>query len=358
MLSEVFGRLSKNIAKEYKSYIENCINCGIKEINNKYYVYTSLDELYPRPILTLLGIHYKEDYLENIPDSNFCKMIYIPQLIRDFLAIHDDVIDEDLIKFSTDTLPYAFTKLEESEMNSLYMSKAGKDRAILFADYLLPAIYTTICTANECSDSTKIKIIEAINQVMKMTNYGQLMELDLEKRNINDIASEEILQLYKYKAADYCYAFPVEIGLIFANSPYENITEIRELLLNIGVCSQIVNDMEGIFYENYESERDTVSDLLELRRTYLLVKFIKINRDKDIEHILAKKKMTIEEAHIIKQAMLNSNFLDYIYNDLFRMCSEIKERVIDLPVGDVLKRYIYALIDSRVLENVKKLVKQ
>lgn len=356
MLSKVFARVSKSIAKEYKSFIESCINCGIKDINDIYYMYTSLDQFYPRPILTLLGIYYEENLLENIPNSNFGKIIYIPQMIRDFLAIHDDVIDEDLIKFSTDTLPYAITKLEESEKHSLNMSKGGKDRAILFADYLLPVIYNTICSVNGCDDSTKVKMIMAINQVMEKTNIGQLMELDLERKCISDIDGNEIMLLYKYKAADYCYAFPIEIGLIFANAPQENITAIREVLLNIGACSQIVNDMEGIFYENYEGERDTISDLLELRRTYLLVKFAKINKDKDVEQILKKKNMTREEAQIVKKAMLKSDLLDCIYDDILRICTEIKEQIIKLPVGDVLKRYINDLIDARVLENVKSLL--
>lgn len=356
MLTEVFDRLSKNIASEYSNYIEKYIDCGVKEINEKYYLYTSLDKFYPRPILTYLGINYQENILENISNKDFCNIIYISQMLRDFLAIHDDVIDEDLIKFSTDTLPYAITKIIEGEENTLNMSKGGKDRAILFADYMLPVIYDIICNVNDGTNDTKVNIIKALNRVSKKTNIGQLIELNLEQRNIADISEDEIIKLYDCKAADYCYAFPLEIGLIFANASEDIIIEMRKVLLRIGVCSQIVNDIEGIFHENYDDERDTLSDLLELRRTYLLVKLAKLNKEKNIEEILLKKKITTEEALIVKEAMINCKILNYVYDDISSMCNKIKNEINGLPVGDVLKEYIKDLIDIRVLSNVTKLV--
>lgn len=354
MLQNVFDTFSNSVASEYGEYIANTFDSGNADINRLYYQYTSLDSFYPRPILAYLGTQYKANNLSDISTSKFPSIIFIPQIVRDFLAIHDDVIDEDLIKFNTDTLPFAISKLYDSKLDK--MSTKGKNLSILFADYTVPIIYNIAYQA-ECDKDTRLELINAINRVLLKTNIGQIKELELEQFMPSSISESEILELYNKKAADYCYAFPFELGLIYAGAPMDLIEKSREILLKIGACSQVVNDIEGVFFESYGDERDTFSDLLELRRTYLLVKLSKMSSNEIVQKMLEKNRLNYSEAQSIKQEMINCSLLESVCTDIKRICSELNHCIDDLSLGNVIKEYIQDLIRIRVLGNLEKVSK-
>lgn len=351
MLEKIFYEFSENIAKEYKKYITNTINSGSKMLDQLYGEYTSLDAFYPRPILTYLGTEYEADNLSDIATCGFPSIIYIPQIIRDVGAIHDDVIDEDLIKFNTDTFPFAISKFFDPKLNS--MSKKGKSLAILFADYIFPIVYDIVTHADR-DEKTRLELINSVNRVLLKTNIGQITELELEQRTLFSISESEILALYDKKAADYCYAFPFELGLIYAGAPRALIDESREILLKIGACSQVVNDIEGIFYESYGDERNTLSDLLEMRRTYLLVKLSKITSNDTVRKLLEQDSLNGDEAQVIKAEMLACNLMESVCLDIKRICTDLSCRINNLNLGNVTKSYFQDLINVRILTNLEK----
>lgn len=313
--------------------------------------YTVLDSNFPRPILTFLGMNYQSNKIESLEHS-VLSLIFVPQLIRDVLAIHDDIIDEDLIKFNSDTIPFSYSKLEDE--NTPDMTKRGKDLSILFGDYLLPKIYDIVCDL-DASSELKIDLLREINDVFKSTNIGQIDEILMEKSELSSFSSAEIIELYKRKAANYCYAFPCSLGLICAHAPQEVIDTLSDILLRIGACSQIVNDVEGVFFESFSNERNTLSDLKFLRRTYLLVKFSKKNIDPKIAALLKQKTLSDEEALCIKEQMIREGILLEVLNDVENDMAQVKERLAVLSIGNVLKEYMFDLIDIRVLSNLKKM---
>ena len=324
MIEKVFDALSSNISKEYRKYIADTFESGSESLDQLYCSYTSLDAFYPRPILTYLGTKYDANHLSDFDTHAFPTVIFIPQIVRDFLAIHDDVIDEDLIKFNTDTFPFAISKQYNPHVE--YMTKKGKDLAIVFADYSIPIIYN-IASHTERDEKVRLALVNAISRVLLKTCTGQIMELELEQRMPFSIDENEILMLYDRKAADYCYAFPFELGMIYAGAPSELIDDSRKILLQIGACSQVVNDIEGIFYESYGDERDTVSDLLALRRTYLLVKLSHMTASDMVKGLLEKDSLTDGEAQTIKDEMIACNLLGSVCSDIYKICSDISARI-------------------------------
>lgn len=323
----------------------------LHELASHFKKYTILDSNFPRPILTFLGMNYQSNKLESLEHS-VLPLIFVPQLIRDVLAIHDDIIDEDLIKFNSDTIPFSYSKLEDTTV--LNMTKRGKDLSILFGDYLLPKTYDIVCDL-AVSDKLKVNLIREINSVFKDTNIGQIDEILMEKGEVSSFLSSEIIELYKKKAGNYCYAFPCRLGLIYASAPKEIIDTLSEILLKIGAYSQIVNDVEGVFFENFSDERNTLSDLKFLRRTYLLVKFSKKNTNPKITTLLKQKSLSDEDTLYIKEQMIELNILPEILKDIENDIEQIKETLSILSIGNVLKEYMMDLIDIRVLSNLKKM---
>lgn len=311
-----------------------------------------MDCNFPRPILTFLAVAYKSEEIEDISKFQDFSLVFIPQMVRDLLAIHDDIIDEDLVKFNSDTLPFSFSKLIDEKFTS--MTKSGKDLAILFGDYISPYPYQIVSNL-KIEDNIKIKIIRAINDVLKKTNLGQIQELLFNDEKLININKQQILEMYKAKAADYCYAFPFEIGLLYAKAPKQLVDECRNILLQIGTYSQIVNDMEGIFSEDYNNERDTLSDLIYLRRSYLLIKLAKLSKqDKRTQTLLRKKELSQAEALFIKQKLREYKICTIIAQEIEKASEKLKKQISQTSLGKVCKEYFYDLIDVRVISNLKK----
>lgn len=352
MINYCFQNFSPIILERYKQFIVDNIGDISKDLSSAYIDYACLDKNFPRPILTVLGANYGCNKPNLDMAYKFSDIMFIPQLVRDFLAIHDDIIDEDLIKFNQKTLPYSYSAIQNE---STGLTKNGKDIALLFADYILPLIYKV---ASNCiyGDAIRLKIVRLINQVLSDTNYGQITELYLQNVALELISEEEILALYRKKAADYCYAFPFIIGLTVATAPLDLINNTREVLLKIGTYSQIVNDIEGVFSESFDNERDTMSDLVNLRRTYLLVKFAHVCKEQNVLQLLCKNTITIEECIALKETMYKYNILHLVKADVETGCELMKKQFKTMQLGNMCKEYFCDLINGRVLSNLAKVI--
>lgn len=352
----MFNSYSKYILNSYIAFLRanlnNDSNSLNKPLDDLYQEYTIRDNNFPRPILTFLGVNALSDTFNDITHFKDVQITFIPQLIRDFLAIHDDIIDEDLIKFNNDTLPFAFSKLEQQSVNQ--MSKWGKDIALLYADFQITLPFTIINNL-KVSDDIKVKIYNLVCNVLKVTNQGQIEELLLNHRKLEDISLDNICCLYKKKAADYCYAFPLALGMTYSGYDSQLICETRDILLDIGMFSQIVNDIEGVFFESFSNERNTLSDLLLLRRTYLLIKLRKQLRNENEISLLNNSELTYTQALMIKQLMVDYKVLSDTISEIRNGCKSIIKRIENAKLGLVLKNHLLNTIDNRILNNIAKI---
>lgn len=318
---------------------------------NQYQDYALLDSCFPRPILTFLGVNIYCNELQDIAAFKDMQLLFIPQLIRDYGAIHDDIVDEDFVKFGCDTLPVVFSKNSEPERS--IMNKRGMDMALLFGDMMVSAPLS-IVAALSVESETKVKLLSLITQLLYSTNKGQIQELLLDEMSLEDIPLNAITTLYRDKAADYCYAFPLALGMVYSKLDDEIVRTMREVMLNIGIVSQIVNDIEGVFFEKFLNERDTLSDLTKLRRTYLLVKLQHKTISSEIKKLLGCRSLTKEQALLVKEEMIGCGVLTEVRCEVENKCEIITSEVKDLKIGSVLKAYLLDLIESRVITNIRK----
>jgi geranylgeranyl diphosphate synthase type II len=239
------------------------------EITSRYLKYVSGDKFMPRPLLTYFGFSYKDNLNDFSRLNKIIPIIYLSQLVRDLLAIHDDVVDEDKFKFGNKTLPFLFSELQNTEDKN-DINKFGNDLSIYFGDSLIGICFKLINDSN-IEDSIRLKLVSLTSNLFILTQKGQLGELILQTAPINTINIAQVIDIHKYKAAYYCYAFPFEIGLTIGSCDIIRIEKARLAMLKIGVASQILDDVIGIFPEEFGNQKNTISDILLLRRTVPLV---------------------------------------------------------------------------------------
>lgn len=353
-MTDVFEKYKNCFLEIHKDLLKKFLPGLEPELLELYCGYTTLDSNYPRPLLTLLGMNYMSDIapeLDSCPDPCF---LLIPQILRDVLAIHDDIIDEDLSKFHQDTMPFAFSKIFSPSSEA--MTKEGKDFALLFGDYLYPKIYDLILNSSLSPDK-KLRATACINSVMEGTNIGQIDELMMQHKPIQIYTASDILNMYQRKAADYCYAFPFTLGAVYAGAPNNIIIKTRDILLRLGAASQVIDDLMGIFPEALGETKSTFSDLTCLRRSYLLLLLARHGSDdSELSTILSQSSCTEDQAMLLKQKIITTGTLDLAAKNVLSDCITIEHEIKELEIGSYCKDYFRKLVYFRVRENLDRIL--
>lgn len=351
ILDEAFNLLSPIILDKYNTYLDSHKLDIDLNLHTIYVDYTMGDCLYPRPILVLLGYMTNKDRFEVEYIDSLNNILFIPQLLRDFLAIHDDIVDEDVLKFNKPTLPVSFSQLFTHFPGGHNITKSGKDLALFYGDYIINLVYSAINTSNIDSES-KISMISLVNKTLHLTQKGQIQELLLQNIEPNKISINDIIEMYKIKAAHYCYAFPFELGLIVINVPEEIKDKSRNILLNIGVASQIIDDITGVFPEILNQGKDTLMELIYLRRTIPLVLLSnKVKNNTILNAILQKEKCSEEEAYILKKEMIKNEILNESINIIDNLISNLGREIYSLSFSHEVTEYLQDLLNKRIVNN-------
>ncbi len=357
IVKDVFENLSPVIGEYQKKQIELIIetNSDIKELLLPYMEYCQRDNFYPRPILTFFGYVAKRERISWNMITEISDIILLSQYFRDFLAIHDDIVDEDDIKFGKPTLPIIFSDLSR---NKLSLNKRGKDLSLFLGDFIFSIANDLILNSKYNADK-KNKIQKLFNDSNKQTQIGQIKELLFEKENIYNISTIDILEMYSQKAANYCYVFPFELGLILGDANSKVIKNSRTILSKIGVASQILDDILGVFPIKNSIEKITMGEILNLRRTILLIELAKIeknNKNSKITKILSKKECTTQEANIILSAIKAKGIVNLSLNIIRDIVKEIKLEIENIEINSFSKQYLKSLIQFRIIDNLNKII--
>lgn len=361
MLNEAFEKLSPAIGKRYKVYLETTLenkNC-LNDLHKLYKEYTFRDHNFPRPVLTFFGYFHQEKSVSFEALDKIGNPLFISQILRDFLAIHDDIVDEDIIKFNKPSLPVLMSSkhLDASAYHVKTLSKRGKDIALYYGDLIVSLIFKTI---EDIKEGYKVQnaLLKLINSTIFLNQNGQLRELLLQEKSMKEIEINEIIDIYVLKASYYCYSFPFEVGLVMSEADDSIIKESRELLLKVGAASQIVDDVVGAFPNLFDHGKDTIGELIYSRRTVPLVLLAK---KLDVGHPVLKildsdQNLSESDVESIKEEIFKRGILRDIVNLMEKLVHGLEERIMGLRIGNATKEYLCDLVQSRILSNANKFI--
>ncbi|MDP3779491.1 MAG: polyprenyl synthetase family protein [bacterium] len=362
ILKQAFEVLGPILKLRYENVLRGLLGESgglLNDLHSLYLEYAVRDVYMPRPILTFFGYHYGKDDISFERVDEIGDIILIAQLVRDIAAIHDDIIDEDVLKFGKPPLPVLFSApvFNEEAYQGKRLTKRGKDLAVLYGDYLYGVLGQLILSASRLHGSMIVQSLgELVADVFRVTNQGQIHELLMDGRSIEHIAASEILELYRAKAAYYCYAFPFEVGLIIAGANCTVRTKSKLLLLDIGVASQIVDDIAGAFPDLLDQGKDTKGELQQLRRTMLIVLFAKTEEGKAFLPTIADRfSLSEEEIRALKKAMIESACMKQAIGQAQSVLGNYGERIEEIGLGICAKRYLMDLIQVRVRGNLEQI---
>jgi geranylgeranyl pyrophosphate synthase len=169
-----------------------------------------------RPALLILSAKTVNNDIINTSDDKLINLAVALELIHNASLIHDDIIDEDKLRRGQKTL------------NNLY----GNRIAVLVGDALNARAFHIISSLNE--DKIQIAAVELIEKM----SLAEILQI----KN-NTLPNKEVyLEIIKAKTAifmEVCCGF----GASIAGGSIENIKNLQEFGLNLGMTYQIVDDV-------------------------------------------------------------------------------------------------------------------
>lgn len=249
------------------------------------------------------------------------------ELVHTALLMQDDVMDQDDLRRG---LPTTHKFFENGD------SHFGESMAYNLSDSVLSLGYERLLTSDfdkELAIKATIKLLRGVTD----TAYGQAFDVGLEK--VNDWVEDDVMALHKAKTTIYTYENPLFIGAILAGLTGEVFEILHDYSMDGGVAFQLQDDILGVFGDSEITGKSDDSDLLQGKRTLLVLKALELGNEKQkeaIKKIWGNRKAEKEEIELAKKAIVDSGSLDYnkkISRELAEKAAKTAERLRELNLN-------------------------
>jgi len=221
------------------------------------------------------------------------------ELVHNASLILDDAMDEDVIRHGKRTFNSIYAdKFLKSIGFDFNIYKTGQSwikkdsilkiiemqRNISRYSYALSVLASNVLYElseevlnSQFSKDLRIKALEQHRRMYLRLNEGQLLDILMEKRKINE---EEYFRMIDEKTG-ILFMYPIRIGFIFSEA--ENYKVMDQYALNMARAFQIHDDILGTFGKSKHTGKPNDSDIKSGKNTLLAIKTLEYAKDRDIE---------------------------------------------------------------------------
>lgn len=251
------------------------------------------------------------------------------ELIHAYLLIHDDIFDKDKLRRSKPTI----------------WAKHGIEKAIIIGNISCALGYEILNQANFPAD-LKIKALNKLNKILINVNHGQILDLELAKKN--SVSEKEIFNVHKYKTSKYTVEGPLHLGAILAGANQRQISSLSNYGTPLGIAFQIKDDILGMFGNAKILGKPTGSDIKENKKTLLICKALEkadTAQKHLIKKILGNPKFAIKQLGSIRKIVKQTGSLEYSQKTAQRLVKQAKNALDKIDLKKQAKQELTNMAD-------------
>lgn len=238
------------------------------------------------------------------------------QVSEDWLLIHDDFED------------HSEERRHSPSLNKIW----GDELAVNAGDSLHLIMWQIMGDAiRKAKIKNPWKLFDQLNESLRFTTEGQFLELNWIREKTIDISEEDYYQMIDRKTAHYTIITPLRLGAICSDKASNaDLEKIADWGIPFGRAFQIWDDLMNIESSSDEQGKENSGDILEGKRTLLLIHLLKsctpLEKEK-IEKIYSKtrEEKNLEEQHFIKELFYQYGTIDYAKTQAKQFAQEAKK---------------------------------
>lgn len=213
-----------------------------------------------RPTLTLLGCQ-----LFGTPGIKAINAAIAVELFHNFTLIHDDIMDNAPLRRGKQTVH----------------EKWDTNIGILSGDVLFVEAYKYL--AKHETDVLP-KLIDVFSKTAVEVCEGQQLDMDFE--SMENVTIDDYIEMIRLKTSVLLGA-ALKMGGIVAKAPKEELAQLYEFGVNIGIAFQLQDDYLDLFADPDKFGKQVGGDIISNKKTFLLLKAEEIALEKDKEELHA-----------------------------------------------------------------------
>ncbi|MDO8570405.1 MAG: polyprenyl synthetase family protein [Candidatus Daviesbacteria bacterium] len=259
------------------------------------------------------------------------------EIIHSFLLMHDDVMDQDDLRRGEPTIHKKYAKH--------FGDHYGESMAITLGDEGMFWAYR-ILNSLHFSRANMSKASEFLSQVLLEVGIGQALDITYEEQH--KFSEEAVLQIHRYKTAEYTISGPLSVGAILAGADEKKLKAIKDFGIPVGIAFQIRDDELGMFSTEEELGKPVDSDLKEGKVTLLIVKaleFASVEDKKFLQSAHGNQKLTKEEVERVRTIIINSGAFAYSQKAARDLVEEGKKFIPEITDNIVYQKLLVQLAD-------------
>jgi len=261
-----------------------------------------------------------------IPDDEVWKVMEGVELVQTALLMHDDFMDQDLVRRGLPTTHEYFSGGD---------SHYGDSMAVDVGDYVLCLGFERVMECGLEKDKVLAVSLKLMRNIAE-TALGQLHDITLPK--LGELTEEKVLAVHRVKTSIYTFENPLTMGADLAGLSDEAKGVLKEYSHKGGVAFQLQDDVLGMFGDVLKTGKSAHSDLLQGKSTLLISKTLELGNEQEKESIYrawGNKEASEEEIENAALAVKESGAYEYSVNKAKSLAREASKEVGKLEEMDL-----------------------
>ncbi|MCS7198209.1 MAG: polyprenyl synthetase family protein [Candidatus Bipolaricaulota bacterium] len=196
------------------------------------------------------------------------------ELLQTGLIIHDDLIDRSTERRAGPTMHLLWRDyFHQARYRPRYTGEPehfGLSMALLMGD-IASALAYEILVRSRFPAERRLAAVRTFSDVIYRVAFGELLDVDLGMKSLETLSEEEILEVYKLKTAGYTTEGPLHMGAVLGGAQPHHLALLSAYAVPLGIAFQVQDDLLGMFGRRDEIGKDEGADLLEAKRTPLVL---------------------------------------------------------------------------------------
>jgi geranylgeranyl diphosphate synthase, type I len=233
------------------------------------------------------------------------------ETLHNFALIHDDITDLSNLRRGEPTIEEEFRLKVLQKGGEEFNSKhIGLNAAMYAGDILLYTSNFMFSLLNEADIKTIQNVQDVFLQLQTEVFFGQLDDsLGVTEESLQNITVERINNILSLKSGRYSIMQPMILGATLAGLEGEELEKMYKYGEDFGIVFQIKDDLLGLFGDEFEMGKSADSDILEGKRTLLMLKtYQKTNElgKKLIDSTLGNRNASKMDLEQVKQLVIST----------------------------------------------------
>lgn len=289
-----------------------------------------------RGTLVKIGYELAQIHLRGVTSSHLggeiIKVAAAYEIFHSSVLIHDDIIDQSLLRRGKPTL-----------YRQLGGNHYGISQSISLAD-LGFFLSVKLISESNFDEDLKSKALSFFSQIVIDTALGEVL----------DVEKGDALTIIRLKTARYSVVGPLILGAVLAGAKLDLRDQLEEFGENLGIAFQIQDDVLGVFGSEKTLGKSVTSDIEEGKNTLLITYAL--------EHASLKQKAILKKYYgqgnlgdqglgAVRKVFLDTGSLVYSRQKALQYIFKAKKFIPKLTKDKKLKDLLVGMADYLVKRN-------